>query len=219
MQQQIHSAAPIESLKQSAASVLLLHRWGGSCFRLWSKTWSWFRLAEAPAEKKSLSIPVTEIDTKKKREEIVASSPDVVYFGGKDVRSEKTMGFRCRNGDLNNVLIESLLWRKLVFFAFFSFFFRICFHLFGENEGQRYAIQERFKRSTVNPYRWVLSSSPSKLQISQQLFGGEGCCSGWIFPGNSDQLRDCFFLDTRRLVNHQPHTSHFGKRCWIGQQC
>lgn len=165
----------------------------------------------------TLSIPVTKIDTKKKREKIVASSPDVVYFGGEDVRSEKTMGFRCRNGDLNNVLIESLFkWRKLVFFCIF---FRICFHLFGENEGQRYAIQERFKRSTVNPYRWVLSSRPSKLQISQQLFGGEGCCSGWIFPGNSDQLRDCFFLDTRRLVNHQPHTSHFGKRCWIGQQC
>ena len=67
----------------------------------------------------TLSIPVTEIDTKKKREKIVASSPDVVYFGGEDVRSEKTMGFRCRNGDLNNVLIESLLWRKLVFFSIF----------------------------------------------------------------------------------------------------
>lgn len=57
----------------------------------------------------TLSIPVTEIDTKKKREKIVASSPDVVYFGGEDVRSEKNMGFRCRNGDLNNVLIEYLL--------------------------------------------------------------------------------------------------------------
>ena len=127
MQQQIHSAAPIESLKKSAASVLLLHRWGGSCFRLWSKTWSWFRLAEAPAEKKSLSIPVTEIDTKKKQEKIVASSPDVVYFGGEDVRSEKNMGFRCRNGDLNNVLIESLLWRKLVFFCIFFIFFQDMF--------------------------------------------------------------------------------------------
>ena len=155
----------------------------------------------------------------------MASSPEVGFFCGWWCKEWINHGgFRCRNGDLNNVLIESLLSLKVGYF--FSIYF---YHIWiGENEGQRCAIwvfpqimlpqNHPFVHRVFHyfhhpfwggyhPYFWFsthieqLSKDLKKSLTDWSKINGEGFGEGWWgFSNGTLRRRGCFFHQAHRFV-------------------